>query len=72
MTKMKNEVRLSGYNFMIKYEGIESDVSTDACLKFMLYDGSITPDPFDNNHTPRDIKEFVEQMFWEGKAIGLD
>lgn len=69
---MENEVRLSGYNFSIKYDGVEYEISTDVCLKVYLFDGSITPEPEDNNHTPIEIKEFVEQMFWEGKAIGLD
>lgn len=68
---MKNEVRLSGYNFIIQYGGVEYEVSTDVCLEVYLFDGSITPNPEDNNHTPMEIKEFVEQTFWDGKAIGL-
>lgn len=68
----KDVVRLSGYNFSIIYKGVEYELSSDVCLKVMLYDGSIKPNPEDAGHTPMEIKEFVEQTFWEGKAIGLD
>ena len=69
---MKNEVRLIGYNFLILYEGVEYAVSTDVCLSVHLYDGSIEPDPYDAGHTPMEIKEFVEDEFMNGRAIGLD
>lgn len=69
---MKNEVRLSGYNFTIYYENVEYEIITDVCLEVYLFDGSIKPDPVVNKHTPMEIKEFVEKMFSEGKAIGLD
>ena len=69
---MKNEVRLTGYNFTIQYNNIEYEISTDVWLKVYLFDGSIIPNPEENNHTPIEIKEFVEQEFWEGKAIGFD
>ncbi len=68
---MENEVRLTGYKFNIHYNGVEYDVQTDVCLEVLLFDGSITPNPCDNNHTPMEIKEFVEQTFWDGGAIGL-
>ena len=69
---MKNEVRLTGYKFTIRYKDIEYEISTDVCLEVYLFNGSITPNPKENNHTPMEIKEFVEHEFWKGKAIGLD
>ena len=67
-----NQVRLSGYNFMIIYNGIEYEISTDVCLDIYLFDGSITPDPSENSHTYIEIKDFVEEQFSNGNAIGLD
>lgn len=68
---MKNEVRLTGYSFTIQYKNVEYQINTDVCLEVYVFDGSIIPNPKDNNHTPMEIKEFVEQTFWDGKAIGL-
>jgi hypothetical protein len=69
---MKNDVTLSGYRFNIHYDGIEYDVITDTTFEVMLFDGSIEPNPEDNNHTPMEIYDFVEQMFWAGDVKGLD
>ena len=69
---MKNEVRLAGYRFTVQYKGVEYEIITDVCLDVFLFDGSIIPNPVENNHTPMEIKEFVEQEFLKGKVIGFD
>jgi hypothetical protein len=69
---MKNEVRLTGYNFTVVYKGVEYEITTDVCFKVHLFPGSINPDPYENNHTPIEIVEFVEQTFFEGNTIGID
>lgn len=68
----ENEVRLTGYSFSIIYDDVEYEISTDVCLEPYIFEGSIEPSPEDNNHTPMEIKDFVEQTFMDGKAIGLD
>jgi len=68
---MENEVRLSGYNFIVTYKDVEYELRTDVCLEPYIFEGSIKPNPEDAGHTPMEIKEFVEQVFLKGKAIGL-
>ena len=69
---IKNEVRLTGYTFSVIYEGVEYEISADVCLEPFTHPGSITPNPFDHDHTPMEIKDYVEATFMNGLAIGLD
>ena len=69
---MENEINLTGHCFSIVYEGVEYEVSTDVCYEVMLFDGSITPSPSDNGHTPMEISNFVESAIASGGVIGLD
>jgi hypothetical protein len=72
MKMSENEVRLTGYNFIIVYDGVEYNISADVCLDVMTHPDSIIPNPFNHNHTPMEIKEYVEETFMNGLAIGLN